>query len=428
MYVTSLNKVTFFAIGLCLALFGLSVAAVPVGPKLPEEKPSEASWPTFKPLAIPKLDFAVVVLDPQLDENDNKMRERGVWPEIRKTESMYFAYRIREAIARLNQFDRVTVAPSTSVSADLYLRGKIQASTSEFVKIRWNLIDARGAEWIRWKSSDHLVALGWHQRFYKPGKDAFQPLWNEIALDVYNALKPLAKNHAEVTRKNRTRIKRGRSPQLSKLEEVAKTRDLVLARFFSPTLYGDTIQVNSDDQWEIKYLPDTTTEDWLRIQTFAQKDQEVLDLFDTQYKTLFNTANPHYEKWLNELYPYARQMRIEKRRYKIERTLGGIVLIASAIAATEDKDNAAAVGGAVGSSLIVKSLFDRAEFKKNLNLFDEISQNYHDTFEPINVEIEGETVMLQGKADAQFSRWRTIVQELYNREQADAYAIRELDD
>lgn len=433
---TALHKCGQLVLGIFTAYVCLSFYAVPVGPKLPAEEPKQTIstiGPTYERLEIPSLDVAVVVFDPQLDANDDRMREKGVWPEVRKTESIRSAYRVKEAIARLNQFEDVTVAPSASVSADLYLRGKILESTSEIMKIRWNLIDARGVEWIDWKTSDHRVALGWHQRFYEPGKDAFQPLWNEIARDVYDRLKDFAKNHAETMRQNEMRTNRGRSPRLSRLDEITHTRDLVLARFFAPDLYGDTIKVNDRDQWEISYLPDPTTEEWLRTQAFSRKDQEVAALYDSHYTGFFDKVNLNYEKWLNEVFPYAREMRLEQRRYKVERVVGGIVLAASAVAAAEadsaeERETALAVGSAVGGGLIIKSLFDRADFKENLGLFDEMSQSYHDTFAPVNLEIQGETVTLQGQAAAQFERWRQVVHELYSNEQTDAFTIQLVDE
>lgn len=425
-----------FFLGVLSAWVCLSLYAVPVGPKLPaeESKPtSSAIGPSYEPLDIPSLDFAVVVFDPQLDANDDRMREKGVWPEVRKTESIRSAYRVKEAITRLNQFERVTVAPSASVSADLYLRGKILESTSEIMKIRWNLIDARGVEWIDWKTSDHRVALGWRQRFYEPGKDAFQPLWNEIARDVYDRLNEFAKKHAVVTKQSKSRVARGRSARRSPLDEIAYTRDLVLARFFAPDSYSDFIRVNDRDQWEIKYLPDLTTEEWLRIQAFSRKDQEVASLYDKHYDDFFKKVNPNYEKWLNDVFPYAREMRLEQRRYKVERAVGGVVLAASAVAAIE-ADSAAAretaltVGSLVGGGLIIKSLVDRADFKENLGLFDEMSQSYHDTFAPVNLQIQGETVTLQGQAATQFERWRQVLHDFYRHEQTDAYTIHIVED
>lgn len=406
------------------------IVAVPVGPTPPQDRAKVRNdvGPSFPQLSIPPLHFAVVVFDPQIDENSRSLEDDGVWPEVRKTESMRSAHRVKEAIERLNQFDSVAVAPSTQVSADLYLRGHIERSTSEIMRIRWNLIDARGVTWVPSKSSDHRVELGWHKRFYTPGKDAFQPLWNEIANDVHAALKKRAAKHVSITRKNSSRIRRGKAPRLSELDQIAETRDLVLARFFAPELYGDTLRLTNKNQWQISYIPDKKTEEWLRVQAFAKKDQDLANVYDVQYGMFFESANPVYEKWLNDVYPYAREMRLEKRRYRIEQTVGGLVLLATAAAAAgagsaEASSEALKVGAALGGGLLIKSLFDRADFKDNSAKFDELSKNYHDSFQPMNLVVQGETVTLQGKADSQFTQWRAFLHDFYRQEQADTYAI-----
>ena len=419
-----------YVLGVFATFICCAALAVPVGPRLPEEIPKASSKDrVFQQLNVPDLDFAVEILNPNVNENDDKLREKGIWPEVRKTESMRSAYRIKQAIEELNQFERVTVAPSTLVSADLYLRGRIDKSTSEVMEIRWTLIDARGFYWIDWKTSDHRVELGWHERFYEPGKDAFQPLWNEIANDVYAALKRFAKNHTEVQKQNASRVRSGKSARLSRLDQITHTRDIVLARFFNPGQYRDALKLNDKNQWEIRYLPDMTTEDWLRIQAFAESDAKVAGLYDTHYEAFFTKINPSYETWLNDVFPFAREMRLEQRRYKTERIVGGLVLAASALAAADadseqSRENALALGTVVGGGLIVKSVIDQADFKERLNLFDEMTQNFHDSFAPINIEVQGEIVTLQGKADMQFSNWRQVLKSMYDQEQADAYAIR----
>ncbi len=405
-------------------------AAFSVGPQLPEERQREGAtgYAAYPRLNIPKLDLAVVVIDPGLNESDDRMRELGVWPEIRKIEGIRSAYRIKEAIEQLNQFERVTVAPSTDVSADLYLYGRIRESTSEIMTISWGLVDARGFEWLKqsWVHTfHHQIPLGWHERFYTPGKDAFQPLWDHVADTVYRRLQQFAIRHTKTIQQNQARKKRGRSELLSDLDEITHTRDLVLARFFAPQLYSDAIKANERGRLEINYLPSTTTEDWLIIQAFAQKDQEIASLYDKQYTKFFNSVNPSYEKWLNDLFPYALQMRLEQRSVMLRR-LVGLALIAAA-GADGSVSSALSTGEIVSGVLLLNSLFDQEDFQRNLNVFNEMSRDYHDSFAPVNVKIRDETITLHGKADAQFGHWRSVVRELYEREQADAFPIQVLD-
>lgn len=416
----------------CAAYLGVLAQAVPVGPNINEVKqpePANAIGPAKPRLDIPGLDIAVVVLNPNLDENDDGMQAKGIWPEVRKAESMRSACRIKEALVRLNQFDTVAVVPAPIVSADLYLRGKIERSTSEIMEIRWNLMDARGVNWINWKTSDHRVALGWHQRHYTPGKDAFQPLWNEIANDVYAELKKYAQNHASTAKDNEKRLRQNKAPKLSRLEHITHVRDLVLASSLAPQLYRDTLKENRKSQWEIAYLPDTNSDEWLRVQAFARLDEKVTGLYDTQYVQFFNQVNPSYEQWLNDVYPYAREARLEKRRATRNKIVGGVILAASVAAAVDAPnpgavEDALLVGGLVGGGLIFKGLMDSKDFKQNLGYFDELTEDYHDSFKPTNLQVEGHTLELTGTATTQLTDWRNMLIDLYNIEQTEASDIR----
>ena len=410
--------------------------AVPVGPKLPSESPnafsSNAGKPLPKRLDIPDLDIAVVVLDPNLDEEDQKMREKGVWPEVRKTESIRSAHQIKQALVDLNQFERVLVAPSTSVSSDLYLEGKIENSTTEKMMIRWRLLDARGATWIKWKDTDHRVELGWHQRYYKPGIDAFGPLYRSIANDVRLRLNKFAAEHSRIQKRNEKNSRRNSAPVISELQEITLVRDLVMARFFVPSVYQDTLELNRKDQWEINYLPNTQTREWLRVQSFARRDQDVAAQYDTKYREFFEKVNPSYEGWLEDVYPFARDARKRKNRARSSMVLGTLALLATAAAGVDASDGGVqdrilVGGGLIGGALLTKGLLDRQSYKKNLGLFDEKSAEYHDEFMPLNVNIEGDIHTLTGTAQEQFSRWRQLIKETYDMAESDSFDIEIVD-
>ena len=424
---TSFALSTFWLVLVCLP-----ASAVPIGPQLPSDpaKPEAINQPknASPRLDIPDLDIAVVILNPNYDEHDDKLQDKGVWPEVRKTESIRSAYRIKEALQSTNQFENVLVAPSTDVSADLYLRGRIDGSTTEILDIRWTLIDARGSTWIDWNTTKHRVPLGWHQKVYQPGIDPFRPLYAAIARDVVEKLaKPYAKQHGDNKLRNQQLRKRGKPTRLSNLEEITLTRDLVLARYFDPEQYSDALFIEKK-RWNIRYLPDMESNDWLRIQNFAKRDARFAEVYDAQYATFFEKVNPTYEEWLNEVFPYAREARLEARRAKTEKIVGGLVLVATAVAAadaatTSARDTALAVGGTIGGGLILQSMRNRKQFKRNLSLFDELSRNYHDNFRPTNVSIADETKVVQGTAANQFSQLRQFLKEMYVKDEVDAHDI-----
>ena len=415
---------------LCLLSSGV-VIAVGVGPKLPSDTTSSAfgtATNTPARLDIPDMDFAVIVLNPNLDEEEQRMREKGIWPEVRKTESIRSAYRIKQAISALNQFDNVLVVPSPTVSSDLYLEGIIQKSTTEDMTIRWRLLDATGATWIKWKNTEHRVQLGWHDRYYKPGRDAFGPLYQSIANDVYQKLRNVAKDHSRVQSRNQRLISRGKSPKLSHLDEVTRVRDLVMARFFAPDIFANSLNINSKDKFEIAYIPDNQTQEWQRIQSFVRRDQDVVEKYDRTYRAFFDATTNSYENWLNEVYPFAREARRNKSQSRRNVVFGSLIAVAALAAGLDASDDGVRdrilTGGAVaGGGLIAKGFFDRQDYRQNLNLFDEMSRNYHDQFEPLNVDINGEIITISGAAQTQFSNWRQLLKETYDQNELDIYDI-----
>ena len=424
-------QLTKLFIGAITLLIASYVFAVGVGPKLGPNSNTTAPEQIVpdKPvkLNIPPLDLAVIVLDPKLNEEEQKLREKGIWPEVRKTESIRSAYRIKEAIENLNQFENVLVAPSGSVSSDLYLLGQIEESTTEEMTIRWRLLDATGDTWIPSTKTEHRVQLGWHERFYKPGYDAFNPLYTRIASEVRTRLGTYAKAHRRIQDQNQRLIRRGKSPKSSELDTITHVRDLVLAQFFAPSVYRDTLS-EKKGQYVINYLPDTNTSEWLRIQSFARKDQDVAEKFDEIYKDFFDQTNPSYENWLNEVYPFARQARINKAKSRRDMILGSLVLIAAVAAGAEHgntgvQDRILVGGGLIGGGLLANSFFERQDYKQNLALFDEMSRNYHDQFEPLNVQVVDDIVSLSGSAQEQFSSWRQLLKEMYDQADVDTFDI-----
>ena len=172
--------------------------AVTLGPRVPEadanrSSPAETAQKNLPVrMDIPPLKVAVPVLGTGVDEFSEDLEKDGIWPGLRKTETIRSATKIRDALFDLNQFESVVVFPDTSISADLYVLGTIRESTGEIMSIEWQLVDATGKTWIRKNKETHRVPPGWHERFGGTGIDPFQELYRKIAYSVYKELKKYA--------------------------------------------------------------------------------------------------------------------------------------------------------------------------------------------------------------------------------------------
>ena len=217
---------------------------VELGPRIEREDEAQQVRAAPRPkLDIPPLRLAVPVLDPGLPENQAVWEDRGIWPELRRAEGAFDALSRSPRRSGIWGISSPSSSPrNTSVSADLYLLGEIAASNGEDLKIKYRLLDATGKTWIQKKTARHRVPLGWRENNTDMQADPFVSLYLAIAEDVEKSLTTQARRHAATVKRNARDVVRGKSPKMSELEKVTLTRDLVLASYFAPDRYGDTLK------------------------------------------------------------------------------------------------------------------------------------------------------------------------------------------
>ena len=411
-----------WVVGSVLLLFmctAFSVHAVNVGPKIgpkPEVPPTEKKRPDS--LGLPEIHAVVPILQAGYDPADMKLAEKGIWPEVRNTETIRSAVKIKEALIAINQFGTVRVVPDTSASADFYLYGTIKKSDGEDLHIEYQLIDATGKSHLK-RTAKHRVQPGWHQRFGGPGIDPFQPVYDSIGNETWKVLKRLARSHQS---------KRKNSKKLSEVETISAVKDLALATYFNPSNYQKTLEVSNRNTYNIAYLPDRNSEDWTMIQRLALRDNMFLDNLNKHYEVFMGEVNPKYEEWQNEIYPTAREIRKARESETASNIVGGVLAVATIAAAVDadssrERNQALAVGGALTSAALVKSAMDRHRKNDSLLVFNELSQSYHDTFKPVRIKVGNDVVTLEGTAVTQYNEWREILTDIYRQDQADIESI-----
>ena len=72
----------------------------------------------------PKLDVIIPIFDPGLIEGKEYNKE-GIWAELRRAESIRFAYKLKVALENTNVFGAIRVTPDPTATGDLYIIGKI---------------------------------------------------------------------------------------------------------------------------------------------------------------------------------------------------------------------------------------------------------------------------------------------------------------
>ena len=377
---------------------------------------------------IPELRLAIPVLDPNIPISADEQRKAGIWPELRKAESVRSALKIKEWVHRYNQFESIVVAGDASISADLYLIGSILESDGETMRIRYQLIDATNRTWLNPRVAKHRVELGWHQRNEDTGRDPFDPLYEEIALDVYEALKDRAKKHvAQLERNERASAS---SARLSELQLVTYTRDLAFAEFIAPHSYGDSLAIEKD-LYKIQYIPSETSDEWTRIRSVQEREDDFVVLVNEYYTDFLATIEEDYTQWQRDAYPIAREIRLERRASRVKAVTGAALLIASAAAAVDgaaaDGDGSAelatSLGAAAGAGLLVSSFVDNNQSKIAVAEINELGKSIHTAIKPTRVALSGKIVTLRGSVHDQFTQFRNMLKSMYDNYEYDPESV-----
>ncbi|MCZ0945309.1 MAG: hypothetical protein OXJ53_19825 [Gammaproteobacteria bacterium] len=376
------------------------------------------------PLDLPPLVLAVPVLDPGLPKNPEVWEKRGIWPELRRAESVRSAHLIADAIRSRKLFDSVVVAPDTTTSADLYLLGQITVSNGEDLRIKLEMLDATGKAWIPKKLFKQRVPEGWHENNAHRNVDPFADLYEKIATAVEKRLIREAKRHADIVKRNQSRIAKGQSPKLSDVERVTLTKDLVLARYFAPDVYGDTLK-ESNGRLRLRYLPAMDTEEWTRIQLVQARDRDFGQKLSQGYAHFAQQMQGSYALWQRDSFPFAREQRLLGERAAAQAVIG-VLAAAATVAAAADGDVGTlptAAAGVASAALLYSSFRTNEKRKAEVAELNELGRSLQSELAPASVELRERTVTLKGTATEQFTQWRGLLRELYANDSEDLAAV-----
>ena len=419
-----------------------TVAAVQVGPRWTNTPvpTTDSQHFSYARLDIPSLTLAIPTLDPGIPASTTKQQSKGIWPELRRTEAVWMAFQIRDEIRRINQFDLIVVSPDETVSAELYLLGTILESTGETLRLRYQLVDAQGRNWIKPTTVTHRVQIGWEERYQGQGLDPFQPLYADIAESVYKELKREAIAHQKQM-KRFARLPKDRGVRLSNLQQIVATRRLVLASYFAPTRYSDTLAEDRKGRLEINYFPEMTDEEWAKIESVAKRETALASKLDGYYQEFVRQMEAPYRKWQKDTLSLAREARVHRAKrwgYTIAGTAlmlhGGTALARDPVDERlssdpaheelyEEKEEWAALEVTTGAVLLVRTLFDAHKVRRATAALNELNRDLHTFIGPIHVQVGKNIVTLRGTAIEQFTQWRELLTEIFDSESLDLDAV-----
>jgi len=342
------------------------------------------------------LDVGILVFKSE-ELSDEKAEDEGTNNEIRKAESHFIPYHLKNTLQQSGQWGAVEVIPSTTDSVDITVNGKILESNGLHLGLNIEVADATGKRWFNKNYKAQATQTAYDGN--RPGeKDAFQDIYNAIANDMAEYKMMLT------------------AEQIGTIRTTAK---LKYAREFAPDAFKGYLTDDKDQEIAIKRLPADDDPMMDRLLKIREREYMYIDTLNEQYNAYYHAMWPSYENW-RELNLTERKAIKEIKKKALTRQLLGALLIAGAIAAgSSNSGNTIALQTGmviIGGQVILDGFNISKEAEIHEAAIRELSESFSGEMKPVVMEFEGRQYELTGSAEEQFQQWRDLLRKIYYAE------------
>ena len=342
------------------------------------------------------LDVGIVVFESK-EITEGEAEEEGTNNDIRKAESHFIPYHLKNTLRQSSQWGAVRVIPAETNSVDLLVRGEILESNGENLGLKIDVTDAAGKTWFSKKYRAEATRSTYSGNRLGE-KDAFQNLYNTIANDM-------------------VKFKQELSPD--DIRKIRTTSKLKFAEDFAPDAFGGYLEKNKKGIITIKRLPADDDPMIGRLLKIREREYMYVDTLNEQYDQFYNEMWASYENWRN-LNMTERQAMKEIKRRAMTRQLIGALLVAGAIASgTIDASGLGSLQAGmilIGGQVFISGMNISKEAEIHEAALQELSESFSGEMKPIVMEFEGKQYELTGSAEEQFKQWRELLRKIYYAE------------
>ena len=343
-----------------------------------------------------RLDVMILPFDPNLERIETVDSDIPISAEVRRAESRYQAYHLKETLEQTGNWGVVRVIPSPSNFQPLLVQAKILASDGENLRLFIKATDAAGSVWINKEYSDSASKYA----YQSVREDPFQDIYNQVANDLLKA-------HQART-----------ASSIINIQNVAR---LKFAADLSPESVSNYLETDRRGRVTVTQLPAENDLVMQRVSRLRKQENLFVDTMDDYYLNFYRNVKPSYDEWRYATYDEAVRLRQMQKQAR-NRLLAGAALIAGGVYAGSQSEtwagDAAAAGAVVGGIGAVKSGMDRyKQAEIHEQALAELTQSLGMEIEPNVLQIEGQSIELEGTLDAQYGQWRRILKEIYAADQ-----------
>ena len=346
------------------------------------------------------LNVSIQVFDPGVIPEDADASE-GLSQGIRDAEARFIPVHLKYSLQRTGYWGAVRVVPGDEAGAEVLVKGRVEYSDGESAVVSVDVVDATGRLWFK-KIYAETAKKNEHERTEPEKNDTFQDLFNTIANDLAMYRQQL-------------------SPQ-----EVRMIREVATLRFaaaMAPETFAEYLAVDDDGNFTVVHLPAADDPMFARIQALRSRDDMLVDVINGYYDNYYLDLWTPYSHWRRYRSEEVAAMR-ELERDALTRQVLGIAAIVGAIAigAAADQETRSRTGTLRdvmvlgGAGAVYSGYQKRQESEINRDAIQELGESFHAEAEPLTIEVQGETLRLQGSAEQQYIRWRQLLREIYLKE------------
>ena len=341
------------------------------------------------------LDVGVAVLDPNIPETFDEQVEQLVNPDIRRAEAQFMPYFAKNLLQSTGNWGAVRVVPRATHAVDVTVTGKIVQSDGERLIQAFSVTDARGVVWFA-KTYRADASKYAYSPTVPPDIDPFQANYKQLADDMLAYRESLDE---------------------AAVRAIRATAEMKFARDFAPDAFDTHVQSQPDGGFELLRLPAEDDPMLKRVRRVREREYVFIDTLDEHYANYHRQMYGAYQNWRAATYSEAASLRELKAQAR-SRTWAGVAAIGAGVGGIYESDNpfidaTGLVAIGAGAALIKNAVAKRNEAAMQAEALQELGVAAEAEIMPHTMELENETVRLQGTVDEQYQELRKILRQLY---------------
>ena len=346
------------------------------------------------------LDVSIILFDPGKlpDDEDDK---RGLSNEIRNAEARYMPIHLKYTMQRSGYWGNVRVVPDESEGSELIVKGAIEESDGESIELKITVLDATNTIWFE-KTYKEVVTIDERQRTEPEKEDNFQDLYNKISNDI---------------------IEHRQKFSINEIERIKQISDMRFAQFMAPDTFSHYLKKNKQGQYQLQRLPSADDPMIKRVQSIKARDELLIDTINNYYDIYYSDVWESYDNWRKYRSEEMQSMREIERKALTQKIIGAAAIIGaialSASGNSEIRDRTGALRTVMlagGTYSLVSGFKTSKETEINKEVIEELGGSFSMEVEPIEIDVKGKTMKLTGSAEQQYSKWRSLLKEIYKKE------------